>query len=105
MEAALPLKENLDIAVKLLERFQKNELILEIEAGWRWRGGWSVGCGRGQALHHAEDTSRLPGASIQSRVGTPCRDLRQCARGVQSPAGEAETVILKGVRTRGETVR
>src|SRR6476620_12510621 len=28
----LPLKENLDIAVKLLERFQKNQLILEIEA-------------------------------------------------------------------------
>ncbi len=31
--SALPLKENLDIAVKLLERFKKNELILEIEAG------------------------------------------------------------------------
>jgi len=31
--SALPLKDNLDIAVKLLERFQKNELILEIEAG------------------------------------------------------------------------
>ena len=31
--SALPLKENLDIAVKLLERFSKNELILEIEAG------------------------------------------------------------------------
>jgi fructose-bisphosphate aldolase class II len=29
----LPLKENLDIAVKLLERCHKNELILEIEAG------------------------------------------------------------------------
>ena len=31
--SALPLKENLDIAVKLLERFQKNDLLLEIEAG------------------------------------------------------------------------
>jgi fructose-bisphosphate aldolase class II len=31
--SALPLKENLDIAVKLLERFHRNELILEIEAG------------------------------------------------------------------------
>ncbi|MBF0506466.1 MAG: class II fructose-bisphosphate aldolase [Nitrospirae bacterium] len=31
--SALPLKENLDIAVKLLERFQRNELVLEIEAG------------------------------------------------------------------------
>jgi fructose-bisphosphate aldolase class II len=31
--SALPLKENLDIAVKLLERFRKNDLILEIEAG------------------------------------------------------------------------
>jgi fructose-bisphosphate aldolase, class II len=31
--SALPLKENLDIAVKLLERFRMNELILEIEAG------------------------------------------------------------------------
>jgi fructose-bisphosphate aldolase class II len=29
----LPLTENLNIAVKLLERFQKNQLILEIEAG------------------------------------------------------------------------
>jgi fructose-bisphosphate aldolase class II len=31
--SALPLKENLDIALKLLERFRKNDLILEIEAG------------------------------------------------------------------------
>ena len=31
--SALPLKENLDIAVPLLERCQKNELILEVEAG------------------------------------------------------------------------
>jgi fructose-bisphosphate aldolase, class II len=31
--SALPLNENLDIAVKLLERFRRNDLILEIEAG------------------------------------------------------------------------
>ena len=31
--SALPLKENMDIAVKLLERCQKNEIILEVEAG------------------------------------------------------------------------
>ena len=31
--SALPLKENLQIAAKLLERFKKSELILEIEAG------------------------------------------------------------------------
>ncbi|HXX81009.1 MAG TPA: class II fructose-bisphosphate aldolase [Thermodesulfovibrionales bacterium] len=31
--SSLPLEENLDIAVKLLERFKKSELILEIEAG------------------------------------------------------------------------
>jgi fructose-bisphosphate aldolase class II len=31
--SALPLKENLDIAVELLERFRRNDLILEIEAG------------------------------------------------------------------------
>jgi fructose-bisphosphate aldolase, class II len=31
--SALPLNENLDIAAKLLERFRKSELILEIEAG------------------------------------------------------------------------
>jgi fructose-bisphosphate aldolase class II len=31
--SALPLSENLDIAVKLLERFRRNDLILEIEAG------------------------------------------------------------------------
>jgi fructose-bisphosphate aldolase, class II len=32
-DSALPLKENLDIAVKLLERFRKSDLVLEIEAG------------------------------------------------------------------------
>ncbi|HEY6008891.1 MAG TPA: class II fructose-bisphosphate aldolase, partial [Geobacteraceae bacterium] len=31
--SALPLKDNLDLAVKLLERFQRSDLILEIEAG------------------------------------------------------------------------
>src|SRR6476646_4884506 len=31
--SALPLTENLDIAVKLLERFRRNDLVLEIEAG------------------------------------------------------------------------
>jgi fructose-bisphosphate aldolase class II len=31
--SALPLDQNLDIAVPLLERFRKNDLILEIEAG------------------------------------------------------------------------
>jgi fructose-bisphosphate aldolase class II len=31
--SALPLKDNLDIAVKLLERFKKSDLILEIEVG------------------------------------------------------------------------
>jgi fructose-bisphosphate aldolase class II len=31
--SALPLNENLDIAVKLLERFRRDDLILEIEAG------------------------------------------------------------------------
>jgi len=31
--SALPLRENLDIAIKLLERFKKSDLILEIEAG------------------------------------------------------------------------
>jgi fructose-bisphosphate aldolase class II len=31
--SALPLAQNLDIAVKLLERFRRNDLILEIEAG------------------------------------------------------------------------
>src|SRR5512137_1593322 len=31
--SALPLNENLDIAVKLLERFKASDLILEIEAG------------------------------------------------------------------------
>lgn len=31
--SALPLKQNLDIAVKLLDRFRKSDLVLEIEAG------------------------------------------------------------------------
>lgn len=31
--SALPLKENLDISIKLLERFRKNNLVLELETG------------------------------------------------------------------------
>ena len=52
--SALPLKENLDIAVKLLERFRKSDLILEIEAGVV--GGEEDGISgerRGEALHDA----------------------------------------------------
>ena len=43
--SALPLKENLQIAAKLLERFKKSELILEIEAGVVGGGGWRQGRG------------------------------------------------------------
>jgi len=31
--SALPLKDNLDLAVKLVERFRKSDLILEVEVG------------------------------------------------------------------------
>ena len=85
--SALPLKENLDIAVKLLERCQKNELILEIEAGVV--GGEEDGIkAEAQATSSTprpRTPSRLPGGSTRSRGPLPAgRHLRQCPRRLQA---------------------
>ena len=56
----LPLKENLDIAVKLLERCRRNELILEIEA-------WVVG---------GEEDGIKAEAALAERVKQGVRELR-----------------------------
>ena len=68
--SALPLTQNLDIAVKLLERFRRNDLILEIEAGVV--GGEEDGIKASAAAKHyttpedtlevAERLSAVPGA-------------------------------------------
>lgn len=60
--SALPLKENLDISVRLLDRFRKNELILEIEAGVV--GGEEDGVGgkaSGKLYTTPEDTLEVAG--------------------------------------------
>lgn len=69
--SALPLPENLDIAVKLLERFHRAELILEIEAG--------VGGGE-------EDGVKAEGAPPSKLYTTP-EDMVEVARRFQVVPG------------------
>ena len=71
--SALPLKENLDIAVKLLERFRRSDLILEIEAGVvGGRRGRHQGERRGEALH---DARGHPGGGEAPECGQGARYL------------------------------
>ena len=69
--SALPLEDNLDIAVKLLERFRKSDLILEIEVGvvggeedgiQRQRRREALHDARGHAGGRAASAGRLDGA-------------------------------------------
>ena len=53
--SALPLTENLDIAVKLLERFRRSDLILEIEAGVVGGEEDGVSAGRSANLYTTPD--------------------------------------------------
>ena len=69
--SALPLQENLDIAVKLLERFHKAELILEIEAG---------------VVGGEEDGIKAEGAS-QAKLYTTPEDMVEVARRFRSVPG------------------
>ena len=65
--SALPLKDNLDIAVKLRERFSKSDLVLEIEVGVV--GGEEDGVrasAGGQALH---DAGRHAGSRAAAEPG------------------------------------
>jgi fructose-bisphosphate aldolase, class II len=77
--SALPLKENLDIAIKLLERFRNNDLILEIETGVV--GGEEDGI---KTVYDAR--GHLGGRTAierRARRSLPaCRDLRQRTRRV-----------------------
>jgi fructose-bisphosphate aldolase class II len=63
--SALPLKENLDIAVPLLERCQRSELILEVEAG---------------VVGGEEDGIRAQGATAPKLYSTPEDMLEVVAR-------------------------
>ena len=69
--SALPLQENLDIAVKLLERFHKAELILEIEAG---------------VVGGEEDGVKAEGAS-QVKLYTTPQDMVEVARRFRAVPG------------------
>lgn len=62
--SALPLKENLDIAVPLLERCHRNELILEVEAG---------------VVGGEEDGIKAEGAPAEKLYTTP-EDMLEVAR-------------------------
>ena len=66
---ALPLDQNLDIAVKLLERFRKSDLILEIEAG---------------VVGGEEDGVR---ASAAAKLYTTPEDTLEVARRLNAAAG------------------
>jgi fructose-bisphosphate aldolase, class II len=67
--SALPLKENLDIAVKLLERFRRNDLLLEIEVG---------------VVGGEEDGVR---ASAAAKLYTTPEDTLEVARRLRAVAG------------------
>jgi fructose-bisphosphate aldolase class II len=67
--SALPLDQNLDIAVKLLERFRKSDVILEIEAGVV--GGEEDGVS----------------ASAAAKLYTTPEDTLEVARRLNAPAG------------------
>jgi fructose-bisphosphate aldolase, class II len=67
--SALPLDQNLDIAVKLLERFRKSDLILEIEAG---------------VVGGEEDGVR---ASAAAKLYTTPEDTLEVARRLNAAAG------------------
>ena len=67
--SALPLKENLDIAVKLLERFKKSDVILEIEVG---------------VVGGEEDGVR---ASAAAKLYTTPEDTLEVARRLQAVSG------------------
>lgn len=69
--SALPLKENLDIAIPLLERCHKNEIILEIEAG---------------VVGGEEDEVKAEGAPAE-KLYTTSEDMIEVARRLTSVKG------------------
>ncbi len=69
--SALPLKENLDIAVPLLERCLRNELILEVEAG---------------VVGGEEDGIKAEGAPAEKLYSTP-EDMLEVVRRLGAPEG------------------
>ena len=96
--SALPLKENLDIAVKLLERFREERSRPRDRGRGRGRGGGRhQGERRGEALH---DTRGHPGGGTAPERGAgralpPGRDLRQRSRCVQAGPVKLKPSILK----------
>ena len=98
--SALPLDQNLDIAVKLLERFRKNDLILEIETGVV--GGEEDGIRASAAAKlytTPEDTLEV---ARRLNAASGARYLLAATFGnvhgrVQTRAGDAETVHPEGL--------
>ena len=102
--SALSLKENLDIAAKLLERFRKSDLFLEIEAGVV--GGEEDGMKASAAAKlytTPEDTlevaRRLNPLGGRYLLGG---DLRQCSRCLRAGARQASAVHSQGMPGRGD---
>ena len=98
--SALPLKDNLDIAVKLRDRFSKSDLDPRNRSRRRRRrGGRHPRERRGKALH---DAGRHAGsrAAAERERGSPVppgRDLRQRARRVQAGPRQAQAVDPEGL--------
>jgi fructose-bisphosphate aldolase class II len=79
--SALPLKENLDIASKLLERFKKSDLILEIEVGVVGGEEDGVRASAAAKLHHTRGhLLRCAAAAGVSGAPSARGNLRQRAR-------------------------
>ena len=99
----LPLKENLDIAAGLLERFAKNDLVLEIETGAV--GGEEddvVGDHAAKLYTTPEDTLAVAKLFEFDRRPLPARgDVRQRARSLQTRPREAASESLEGMPGRG----
>jgi fructose-bisphosphate aldolase class II len=99
--SALPLKDNLDIAVKLLERFQKNDLILESEASVVVARRTALSARHLTALYHSEDT-----LEVASRLNTikvhDCLLLHSVmSTGLQARTCEAEAKGTQGMSGGG----
>jgi hypothetical protein len=99
--SALPLKENLDIAVKLIERFRESDLILEIEAGVVGGEEDGIKVRRAQQRNFTPHPRNVGGrAAIERRKRRTllaCCDLRQRARRVQARPCQAQAFDPEGL--------
>ena len=102
--SALPLKDNLDIAVKLRERFSKSDLILEIEVGVVGGEEDGIRASAAAKLYTTPEDTLEVARRLNASAGPPYlagRDLRQRARRVQAGPREAQALDPEGVPGRG----